>query len=227
MENKNKEILDFLSELKKNNSKEWFDEHRKTYKKLRDYFVELTRQLIDRVSLFDDKIAYLEAGKCIFRINRDIRFSKDKSPYKTNFGTAIVPDGKKNGNPGYYLHLEPENSFIGGGVYCPRSSALKKIRRAIYQNPEKFIEIIENETFIETYGKVEGRKLVRIPREFDKNFKYADLLKFKDYVIGYKLTVRDLMRKDFVDFVAEKFYVQKDFNNFLYQAMNSIKQSNN
>lgn len=122
----NSEILHFLTELKQNNNKDWFETNKNRYKKLRDFFIEMITTLIEEVSEFEPLVKFQDPRKSVFRINRDIRFSNDKSPYKTNFGGFIIPTGSKEG-AGYYIHLEPDNCFIGGGIHCPENSILKII----------------------------------------------------------------------------------------------------
>ena len=116
-----KSIYDFLSKLKNHNKKVWFDEHKKEYQAARNLWLNFVQETLDHLILLDKEFIHLDPRKCIYRINRDIRFSKNKQPYKTNFGAFFVPGGKRTGNAGYYLHLEPGNSFIAAGIYMPES----------------------------------------------------------------------------------------------------------
>lgn len=213
------EILTFLSELKENNNKEWFDENRNRYKELREFFISQIGTFINRVAEFDPSVQYEDPRKSVFRINRDIRFSKDKSPYKTNFGGFVVPGGKKSGNSGYYLHLEPGNSFVGGGIHCPPGPILKKIRWGIYQNADEFLPIIEDKTFKTTFGEITGEKLKKPPRGFDKDFEHIDLLKFKDYTVVANLPDSDIQKDDFTDTVVDYFKKMSNFNHFLNKVV--------
>jgi len=219
MQNRNLEIINFLKELSENNTKDWFDENREHYTDLRNYFIELTSIFIAGVSSFDASVSFLNPKKSIFRINRDIRFSKDKTPYKTNFGAFIVPGGKKSGNAGYYFHLEPENSFVAGGVYRPQSPILSKIRWSIYENISSFSEILNDHKFINHFGEIKGDKLKNPPRGFDKSFAHIDLLKFKDFTVIENLTNEDLLTNNFVDEVVAKFQNMYMFNSFLNKAI--------
>ena len=137
----NKNILLFLNELKNNNNRDWFHANKPKYNEAKVEFENYINNLIPEIGKFDNEIKHLEAKECIFRIFRDVRFSKDKSPYKPNFGAYIVKGGKKSGNAGYYLHIEPENSFLGGGIYMPPSNILKAIRIEIYENIDEFKSI--------------------------------------------------------------------------------------
>ncbi len=218
IKNRNIEIIDFLKQLSANNNKEWFDENRKIYKNLRKYFIQLVQMLIDGISFFDKSVSYEPAKKSIFRINRDLRFTKDKTPYKTNFGAFIVPGGKKSGKAGYYLHIEPKNSFIAGGVYRPQSKVLKKIRWRIYQNIDQFCKIIYEKDFKETFGNIHGEKLKNLPRGFDKSFKKSDLLKFKDYTVIKKITEKDLISDSFIEDCLFIFAKMRAFNTFINKS---------
>lgn len=217
--NKNIEILEFLSELSKNNSKEWFDKNRIRYQELRESFIDQTAEMINEISIFDGSVRFENPRKSIFRINRDIRFSKNKSPYKTNFGAFIVPEGKKSGNAGYYFHLEPDNCFVAGGIYRPQASELKKIRWAIFENAEEYIKIIENKEFKNTFGEIVGDKLKNPPRGFDKNFEHIDLLKYKDFTMIKHLKKKELASKNFISEMGRYFSKMFEYNQFLNKAI--------
>ncbi len=216
--NKNN-IISFLSELTLNNNKEWFDANKERYLEAKQEMEELVQDVIGRVSEFDATIADQLAKKCVFRIYRDVRFSKNKEPYKNNMGGFIVPGGKKSGKAGYYLHLEPSNSFIAGGVYMPESTNLKKIRDEVLYNTKAFKSIIESDKFVEVFGQVEGEKLKRPPKGFPADFEDIELLKFKSYTVLHKVTDIQVNQVGFVNQVIEVFKVMKDFNYFLNEAM--------
>src|SRR5215813_10747738 len=139
--------LKFLKELKKNNNKTWFDAHRKQYEAARNDFENFIQSVLDKHAKNDTDLKELTAKKCMFRINRDIRFSKDKSPYKTNFGASMDKGGKKSGLAGYYFHLEPGKSFVGGGIWMPQPDALKKVRQEIDYCLDEFKKIITARRF--------------------------------------------------------------------------------
>lgn len=213
-------IINFLEELKDNNSKEWFDINRKRYEKLRKEFLEFVKTLIFEISTFDNEVAYLQPKDCIFRINKDIRFSKDKSPYKTNFGAYIVKNGKKSGNAGYYFHIEPDNFFLAGGIYAPKPENLKEIRLEIYNNPDKFLKLINNKDFKDAFGEIWGEKLTNVPRGFDKNFEYADLLKYKSYVSFRNLSSEEVCSVEILEILKKYFKITYDFNTYLNSIIN-------
>ena len=137
-------LFQFLRELKKNNNKEWFDANRSHYSALRKEFENFINLVIAEITVFDKTVAHTTAKASIFRINRDIRFSNDKLPYKTNFGAFIAKGGRKGINAGYYIHVEPGEGFLAGGIYMPSGPMLKAIRTEIYENIEEFKKIVEN-----------------------------------------------------------------------------------
>ena len=151
--------LSFLKSLKKNNNKPWFDENREKYESARANFQEFITGLLQNMAAFDPDMKDLEAKKCMFRINRDIRFSKDKTPYKINISAHFNKGGKKSVHAGYYFHLQPGgNSFVGGGLWMPEAAELKKLRQEIdYCFPE-FKKIINSPAFKKQYGELEKER---------------------------------------------------------------------
>ena len=140
-------VLQFLKDLAKNNNREWFNENHQRYEESRDKFLFMTEVLISEIRKFDKEIPVMNAKDCMFRIFRDIRFSSDKRPYKTNFGSFIAKGGRKSIRPGYYFHFEPGQSFAGGGVYMPEAGPLKTIRKFIAENPYEFLETTNDKEF--------------------------------------------------------------------------------
>lgn len=179
-----KKSLSFLKELKKNNNKEWFHANRKSYDETRTEFTGFIEKLVSGIGTFDPDLGPVNPKSTLFRINRDIRFSKDKSPYKTNFGSYIIKGGRKTGNAGYYFHLEPGGTFLAGGIYHPEADILKKVRREIYENPEEFREIILKRDFYAYFGELYEDRLKTAPRGFPKDFEHMDLLQYKSYIVS-------------------------------------------
>ncbi|MEO8110282.1 MAG: DUF2461 domain-containing protein [Ginsengibacter sp.] len=178
--------LSFLSNLKKNNNKPWFDKNREKYLSAKTDFENFVKDIINRLSSFDEDIKLLEVKNCTFRINRDIRFSKDKTPYKTNMGASFNKGGKKSIYAGYYFHLEPGGkSFAGGGLWMPAASELKKLRQEIdYCYPE-FMKILNSSSFTKQYGGLEMNKndmLVNAPKGYEKDNAAVEFLKLKSFV---------------------------------------------
>ena len=211
--------VSFLQLLEKNNNREWFHANKVIYNEAKKEFEDFVSLLIPLVEEIDSSVSGSVAKDCIFRIFRDVRFSHDKRPYKTNFGAYIVKGGKKSGNAGYYIHVEPNGSFIGGGIHTPPTASLTKIRTEILENTQEYISIIEAKKFRETYGTVEGEKLKSAPRGFSKDFKHIDLLKFKSYTALTSVPNKDLLKADFSESILLAFNDLKPFNNFLNHAL--------
>lgn len=212
--------LDFLDDLAKHNSREWMESHKKRYHKAKNDVMELSSEVLKKCVTFDDSLEGVEPKETIFRINRDIRFSKNKAPYKTNFGIFLVEGGRNSGNPGYYIHLMPNNTFIGGGVYQPQAAILQKIRQEIDFNGNKLRSILESPTFKEYYSKphVEDR-LKTAPKGYSRDHPYIDLLQLKHHVYMYKVPQEEVISNRFVDIIAESFKVLYPYNQFLKEAM--------
>lgn len=216
-----KNLILFLSELKENNYKEWFHENKTAYQLAKKEFEQFLAHTIAEISQFDASIKTLEPKNSIFRINRDVRFSKDKSPYKTNFGGFIVPGGKKAGNAGYYIHIEPGNSFLGGGIYMPPSDRLKAIRTEIFENTDEFKKIIDNKNFKKHFKEITSEdKLKTAPKGFSKDFEDIDLLRYKHYTVIKPIDENLITSNKFTDEISDVFKALYPFNSFLNEAIN-------
>jgi len=174
--------LKFLKDLKKNNNKPWFDANRPKYESAKKDFESFIQEVIDKLAKSDDTISGLKAKDCMFRINRDVRFAKDKSPYKTNFGASINKGGKKSMLAGYYFHLQPGESFIGGGIWMPMPKELAQVRQEIDYNFKEFRKIIGSAGFKKEYGDLyagDDAKLQRVPKGYETDNPAAEYLKLK------------------------------------------------
>ena len=215
-----KNILDFLSELKKHNDRVWFSEHKNEYEIARSEFEQICSSLIIQIAAFDDDIRLVNVKDCVFRIYRDIRFSHDKTPYKTHFGAFIASaGGRKSDRGGYYLHLDPAGCFFSVGVWSPTPVVLKAIRQSIYYNIDEFNEIRNNPDFRNIFKDsfYEEDKLKTVPQGFSKDFSDAELLKLKHFMVSYDLDDSMLYSSDFVSGlaeIAEKSYPFLKFLNF-------------
>lgn len=192
-----KSTLQFLKQLRKNNNKAWFDAHRKDYDAARADFAAFIQKLIDGHGKKDPAISHLEAKACMFRINRDVRFSNDKSPYKINFGASINQGGKQSMDmAGYYFHLEPGASFAGGGIWMPPADVLRNIRQEIDYNFDEFKKIVTSKSFKSVFGGLSEEKeykLTRVPKGYEADNPAAEYLKLKSHLAGINLTDEDLM----------------------------------
>lgn len=214
--------LRFLKDLKKNNNKPWFDAHRSEYEKAKQDFAGFIQVLIDQHSKKDATIGSLKAKDCMFRINRDIRFSKDKSPYKTNFGASINRGGKKSVFAGYYFHLENGESFVGGGLWMPMPPDLKKVRQEIDYCFDEFKKIVGSKKFKFIYGDLyrgDDMSLSRPPQGFEKDNPAADYLKLKSFIAMKTLGEKDILSKDLVKQTVEAFSVLQPLLGFINRAL--------
>lgn len=211
----NKNTLSFLKNLSKNNSRDWFNENKTLYTSAYEDVLSFVEKLISETGKFDESILKIDAKKSMFRIYRDTRFSKDKSPYKTNFGSSMGM-GKGNRNGGYYLHIEPGKSFLAGGVYHPEPEVLKEIRKEISLNADEFLQIVGHRDFKKYFGKLsEEEKLVEVPQGFEKDDKMAEFLKLKNFVVIYPLRDEELLEENAPEKFAKIYRTIQPLNEFL------------
>jgi len=217
------DTIRFLKELTKNNHKDWFDEHRKQYETAKQNFRELVELIIREHSKKDSSLAALSSKDCMFRINRDVRFSKNKAPYKTNFGASIQAGGKKSMLAGYYFHIEPGGkSFVGGGLYMPEAAQLQKVRQEIDYNWKEFTGILQAKPFIKTYGgleKGEGISLTREPKGYEKDNPAIEMLKLKSWVATAPLLDKQLTQADLPKIILHSFSVLQPLLVFLNRSL--------
>lgn len=213
------ETLNFLSTLEINNNREWFNENKQLYLEAKENVENVVNDIITGVSQFDKSVERLEAKNCIFRIYKDTRFSKDKTPYKTNIGASLVEKGPKTLNhAGYYVHLEPGKSFLAGGVYMTEPKNLKAIREKISFEAGNFIKILNKKSFKDNL-ELRGEKLMRVPQGFDKEDLMGDYLKFKQFTVFHPLSDKDVLNKNFVENTVKIFNEIYPFNQFLNDAI--------
>ncbi len=212
----------FLKDLKKNNNKPWFDKNRKVYESAKADFAAFVQQVIDLYGKKDAAIKKLIAKDCMFRINRDIRFSKDKSPYKTNFGAFINPGGKKSVLAGYYFHCEPGGCFAGGGLYMPMPAELNKVRQEIDYNLAAFKKSISSKKFKSVYGDLSSDTeytLSRVPKGYEPANPAAVYLKMKSYVAVTTIKDGDLTSKGLVKKTAAAFEALQPLVEFINHSL--------
>lgn len=214
--------LKFLKDLKKNNNKAWFDKNRKVYEQAKTDFTAFIQEVIDQFSKKDPSLKGLLAKNCLFRINRDIRFSKDKSPYKTNMGAYINPGGKKSVLAGYYFHCEPGKAFAGGGMWMPLPPELNKVRQEIDYNFAAFKKITSSKKFKSVYGDLSRDAeytLTRLPKGYEADNPAGDYLKLKSFVALTNLTDTDLGSKGLVKKTVAAFEALQPLTAFLNHAL--------
>jgi uncharacterized protein (TIGR02453 family) len=213
------EILQFLKELDANNQRDWFEANRSRYEKTRKDFLALTAWLIDEIRKFDNEVPSLQPKDCMFRIFRDVRFSNDKRPFKTNYGSYIARGGRKSGYAGYYLHVQPGEYFLAGGLYMPPPEHLQAIRQEIYYHPEGYIGIINKEPFKSTFDQHYFDSLKTAPKGYPRDWEHLDLIKNRSYGFGHHLKEEELFSTDFPSKCIQYFKIIFPLNSFLNRAI--------
>ncbi|MBN8576911.1 MAG: DUF2461 domain-containing protein [Cytophagales bacterium] len=213
-------IQSFLKSIAKNNNREWFEKNKPKYLEAKNLFDDFVEAFHKELLKFDDSLAGLNPRKLAFRIYRDVRFSKDKRPYKVNMGAGLSPKGKMEQEPGYYLHIEPGKSFIAGGFYMPDSGNLAKIRQEIDYNTKGFLKIITDKKFKKYFAGLDDfDKLKTAPKGYPKDHPQIDLLKHKSFIVSHYFMDKEVLDKKFVKQAAEIARVIKPLNDFLSNAI--------
>jgi uncharacterized protein (TIGR02453 family) len=213
-------ILKFLKTLKKNNDREWFEKNKAKYLEAKSDFEGLVFSLLKEFTSFDQGLAGLDPKKLPFRIYRDVRFSKDKRPYKTNMGAGFSPNGKLVQEPGYYIHLEPGKSFIAGGIYMPDAERLSKIRQEIDYNFDRLKKVISNKKFSALYSAFDDfDKLKTAPKGYPKDHPQIELLKLKSFIVSKEFSDKEVLDGKFVKKAADYAKAIKPLNDFIKEAI--------
>jgi uncharacterized protein (TIGR02453 family) len=214
-------ILKFLKDLAKHNDRTWFEKNKARYLEAKEGFEEIVSEVLKGLTKFDPALAGLDAKKLPFRIYRDVRFSKDKSPYKTNMGAGFSPNGKLVQEPGYYLHLEPGNkSFIAGGIYMPDATNLNKIRQEIDYNIKGLQRIMKNKKFSSLFGDFsEFDKLKTAPKGYPKDHPHIELLKHKSFIVSRPFRDSEVAGKKFIKEAVDSCKAIRPLNEFIREAI--------
>lgn len=214
--------IKFLKDLKKNNNKPWFEKNKTAYQNAKEDVEQFVQQVIEGLGKIDPDIATLQPKDCIFRIYRDVRFSKDKTPYKTNMGASFSRGGKKVPTAGYYFHCEPGGqSMTGGGLWMPMPPHLAKVRQEIDYNFEEWKKIVGNKNFKKIFPNgVEGIEVLsRPPKGYDDQNPAIEYLKMKCYIVTHDLTDADLSSKSLLKETLNTFAAMKEFIDFLNRSV--------
>ena len=221
MKTETKLSLAFLKNLRKNNNRDWFKANKSDFEKAKAEFEQFIDALILKIAKFDSSIAHHSAKDCVFRIYRDVRFSKDKSPYKTNFGAHITSARSKSeihSRAGYYIHLEPGKTMLAGGAHLPKGDWLTGIREEIVENTAEFKKILRNKSFTQYFGEIEGEKLKNGPKNFPKDHPEIELLKYKSFLAKHDCSDKEALSDGFLDHCAKVFKALYPFDQFLNKA---------
>lgn len=208
-----KEVFTFLNKLAKNNDRDWFAKNKSTYEKAHQNVKDVFGEIRDRLEATDN----IERLK-VHRIYRDVRFSKDKSPYKTAFSASLVRATEEL-RGGYFLKLEPGKSFVGGGFYAPNKEDLLRVRQEIQMDDTELRDIINHREFKKVFGTLQGQSLKTAPRGFDPDHKSIDLLRMKNYYAMQELTDEIVLGPDFVDVVIHAFETIRPYFNFMSEVL--------
>ncbi|MDN3669666.1 DUF2461 domain-containing protein [Echinicola jeungdonensis] len=218
-----KNVLKFLEELAENNSKEWMDAHRDWYQNARSEFLELVEALLIEMVKLEPGLEPLKAKDCVFRQNRDIRFSSNKAPYKINMAALFAVEGKKSNMPGYYLHIQPGESFLAGGIWMPPPEVLKKIRQEIDYSGEEMLRIINEPSIHKRFGEIQGERLKTSPRDYNADHPYIDLLRLKSFIFTHTLSDKDITSQGLIGKIIDDFMLLKPFQDFLVKAVEDVE----
>lgn len=211
-------LIPFLTDLSNNNSREWFEANRKRYEMEKAQFQQVIGYLLKEIGQFEN-LNGQEIKHCSYRINRDIRFSADKSPYKKNFGCSFEEGGKKSGRAGYYLHIQPGNSFLAGGAWGPTKEQLAAIRQEIDYNGADLVKILETPSFKELFPKIEGDALKNMPKGYPKDHHFIELLRQNQLYVMHKYTDNDVIGIGFLDKVVSHCQTMKPFADWLNMVL--------
>jgi uncharacterized protein (TIGR02453 family) len=211
--------IDFLNDIAANNNKPWFDAHKAQYEAAKSDFESFIGAVLRKMTVVEPSFEAIAAKDCIMRIYRDVRFSKDKSPYKSNFAAVLSKDGRKMQGAAYYVHLEPEKCFVGGGIWQPEPTALKKIRQEIDYNFNEFLGIVTEAAFVQNFGEMEGERLKSVPKEYNADNLAAHYLKFKSFTFGRKFSNSEITGENSTQAVSDSFTTLKPFIDFLNRAI--------
>ena len=214
-----KETLDFLKKLDKNNNRDWFNANKDAFVKANDNVIAIAGELIGRISKFDPAIGSLDPKACVFRIYRDVRFAKDKSPYKTNLGAFIAPGGRKTMSPGYYFHIQSGMFFAAAGKHMPDASELLKLRNAVAENTKEFLKIVNAKPFKARFGDLDGERLIKPPKGFPADHEAIEYMKLKSFTVSEEFDSKAALSGDYVKKLAESFKAAYPLNEFLRKAL--------
>jgi uncharacterized protein (TIGR02453 family) len=213
-------IQKFLKDIAKNNNREWFEKNKPKYIVAKTSFEDFLEAFHKELLKFDESLAGINPRKQGFRIYRDVRFSKDKRPYKINMGAGFSANCKMEQEPGYYMHIEPGKSFVAAGIYMPDSANLAKIRQEIDYNPDGLLKILNNKNFKKYFASLDDfDKVKTAPKGYPKDHPHIDLLKNKSFIVSYAFTDKQVKEKNFVKQVALACKTAKPLNDFMKEAI--------
>ncbi len=216
------EAIQFIDDLKANNATEWMHAHKKRYEIFKKEYHAYIALLLDSMKPLDKSLENLEIKNCTFRINRDIRFSKNKDPYKTNIGVWMTTNKNRKNSPGYYIHFEKGKSFIAGGIWYPEPNDLKTIRKEIEFFHEDLVKIVQEKNFVKEFSVLdydENTVLKNAPKGFDPNHPAIEFLKLKSFTATQQIDDAAFSKENFADLISKKLIALQPLNKFLKRAL--------
>lgn len=208
-----KDVFDFLNLLKRNNNREWFKQNKELHDQSKKKVLEFSQKLFEELKVENN----LDKSK-VFRIYRDVRFSKNKTPYKNHFGIGFHRT-KPQYRGGYYLHIEPENSFLATGFWAPDKTDLHRIRKEIEQDHQYFSNIAESKQLIKSWNSMVGEQLKTAPKGFDKNHPGIQYLRYKQFIFSQKISNEQLQNPSFSQWIIKEFSIIKPFLNYMGEVL--------
>jgi uncharacterized protein (TIGR02453 family) len=212
-----KATFEYLKQLGKNNTREWFNEHKDQYLSSHENVIQFADSLLSEMKKNDD-IGTVSGKKSLFRIYRDVRFSKDKSPYKNHFSGSFNRATKWL-RGGYYFHLEPGNVMIAGGFFSPSKEDLQRMREEIVADDKPIREILSSPKFKETFGNFQGEQLKTAPKGFDKDHPAIDLLRYKQFYVSHKFTDQEALSDSFASKVSNTFALLRPYFDYMSDVL--------
>ncbi|WP_305952038.1 DUF2461 domain-containing protein [Emticicia oligotrophica] len=207
--------LQFLRNLNQNNNREWFQANRQDYDKTKVEFEKTCQEILNGISQFQPNLLNTTVKSCLLRINRDIRFSNDKSPYKKYIAAGFGPGGKSSGFVDYYLQIQPGESFLGGGMWSPTPTQLTNFRQEIDYNPQHLKGIIENSLFRDYYKEIHGEKVKKMPKGYPIDHPEIELLKYKQLFFVHRYSDEDVTHPNFANEVIEGCKILKPYLDYI------------
>lgn len=213
-----KHTIEFLADLKENNTREFMQDNKKRYQAAKKNAEEFVAALIDRLADLEPALMLLEPKDVMFRLHRDVRFSKDKTPYKIHFSAAISVGGKKSEAAGFYFQVSPDKFWLAGGVYRPEKERLFHLREEIADNGQEFLDLMATDDFKSTFQFL-GDQLKRIPKGFDKEHPMENWIRHKDFLVQHEAPLKMIGRKDMLDYAFDVFEKMKPFNDYVNKPL--------
>lgn len=217
--------LAYLSQIKENNYREWYHENKQQYGEAKEEFSAFVHKFIEIAMQIDSSIKHIEAKDCIFKLHRDTRFSKDKSPFKTHFGAYVARGGgRKSEYAGYYVHFEPDKSMLAGGAWLPPPDILKGIRNEIFHNYEEFNNIISEPNFKSHFSEMDTTDMLKTaPRDFPKDWPNVNLLKYKNYMVLKSFPDDNMLNDSILNEMHTACLTMLPLNNFMNRVIEDLR----